>query len=651
MVTRRGFVLNTAFACLIILSLMVAVYFVYVRGQTRLTQNVLAGEKAYHLAQGGVAAGIGYFTNTKEFSRLYSDILAGKPAPQLDGSTETLPPTCEAIEKMISAARGDASVTVELTLLGFKPFPPPDPGSGITADPVEKRGILRITSTADYQGTKRRVVAYKEVKAVNILPYVVSKFSLFSAEHAPGDSPNRIQMKKLDLVSAEPKSENRYAPLFMRNGPGKDAEANGWIFLGGDDWRLNLTWGEKGWGDQWQLLRRPWEVARASATALPLPPAYHGMLLQRGFFEGIKADNKLFAHYDFDAPPEDPVGEGCALIRPYGIPSAQAADSEVDVSPTYVLGRVLRRWMDLRYVKRVADQRVVYMPYALPPDFAGPAPAPWPAAQSYDPKTVVFGNVYPFFADYMSNVVVDTKAGAEETFNRAADYLDDTQDLEPPHRLNPVKLSHASGAPNFLYDAAQNVGYVAIKNSANRELFRGWLHQLVSRDFRIEERATFKGDAGGFKNWLAKTPKQIPGIVYFTGGDIVIDRALAVESGGIIAADGSITVAAPVSVRPGGKPLSLISLKGSVRVATHGTVQASLVALEGAVTREPGAPPLHVIGNVVAHRLSFTELCEGQQPGKVIYDPRLDPTASGSETTAYSVQLSPWRTDYLPPVD
>ena len=660
---RKGLVLNTAFACLLLLSLMIASYFLFVRGQARLTQNVLAGEKAYHLAQGGVAAGIGYFTNTRDFARLYRDILAGKPPATLNGSTEMLPPDAEVLQRLVSAARGEATITVELALLGFKPFAAPDPNSGLAADPVEKRGILKVTSTADYAGAKRRVIAYKEVKIVNVIPYVVSKFTLFSTEHTPGDSPNLIKMKKVDLTTAEPKPENRYAPLFLKNGAGKNPEENGWVFLGGDlaahnTWMLNLTWGEKGWGEQFQLLKRPWELARASSTATPLAAAYHSMLLQRGFFEGVQADNKLFAHYAFDqpAPPpspsDDPVGEGASLLRPYGCPAGQLADSEIDVSPTYVLGPVFRRWMDLRYVKRVADGRTVYAPYATDPVFAGAAPAPWPVAPAFDVKNDVFQNIYPFYEDYMSTVTLDRRGAELETYNRACDYLDEPQEVEPPHRLAPVKVTHATGSmPGWLYDPALNNGYVGIHDAAGRELFRGWLHQLVSADLRIPERATFRGDAGGFPAWLAKLPRSIPGIVSFSGGDVVIDRPMNLDSGGIVAADGNITIAAPITVAPGGRPLSLVSLKGSIHISTAGPVQASLVALGGTVMREAGTPPLKVLGNVVANRLSLANLCEGREPGKITYDTRLDPTAPGAEANMYAVQMSPWRSDYMPPVD
>jgi hypothetical protein len=284
------------------------------------------------------------------------------------------------------------------------------------------------------------------------------------------------------------------------------------------------------------------------------------------------------------------------------------------------------------------------VPFSTEPLFAAPSPSPWLTPPPFDVETEAFGNVYPFYAEYMSNVM-------QESYNRAFDYLDDPQELEPPRKLAPVRVSHPAAAPNFLYDPPSNMGYVTIKTSTDRELFKGWLHQIVSADLRIPERAIFRGEASGFPVWLPRAPRVLPGIVYFSGGDIAIDRELALDSGGILAAEGSITVAAPITVAPSGKPLTLVSLNGSIRVATGGPLQASLVALAGTVTREPGAPPLRVNGSVIARKLSLAELCEGAEPGKIIYDQRADPTAPGAEARIYSVQLSPWRTEYMPPVD
>lgn len=664
---RQGLVLNAAFACLLLLTMFFAAYFLFVRSQTKLTQNVLAGEKAYHLAQGGVSAAVGYFANTKEPSRLYREILAGRPPAELEGKTETLPADCEPLQKLITAVRGEASVQVEMTLLAFTTFAQV-PGTSVAPDPVEKRGILKIVSTGEFAGSKRRVVTFKEVKVVTVLPYVMSKFTLFAADRAGSADLNRIKVKKVDLANTTVPPENQHAPLYLKNGAGKDPEANGWVFLGGAPWKFNLQWGQNKWGDQFQILKNGWELARASSTATPLPASFKLLLLQRGTFEGFRAENRLFAAFDFDqpVPPEtsgDPVTEFTGLLRPYGAPPAATGDSEMDVSPTYLLGRVYRRFMTLRYIKRVADDRKVYLPYA-PADASDPNgsvmfstalyapplpqgitdPPGWPEAQL---KNDVFANLYPVYRENMSNV-------EEQSYNRAFDFLEDPQEVDPVRRLAPVKVQHASGAPSasgFLYEPDLNDGNVVIKAAGGRELFKGALNQLVSEDLNVLERATFVGDASGFEEWLKRAPKAIPGIVYFRGGDIVIDRPLALKSGGILAVDGSITIAAPVTVDAAGQPLSLVSLTGGITCAGTGPVQASLVALRGSLTRDPGAGPLNVFGNVVVGRLSLSELCEGKDIGRIVYDPRLDPTVAGAELKNYSVQLSPWRTDYLPPAE
>lgn len=664
---RRGMVLNTAFACLLLLTMFFAAYFLYVRSQTKLTQNVLAGEKAYHLAQAGVSAAVGYFANTKQPSQLYREILAGRPPAELDGKTEALPPDCEPLQKLITAVRGEASVQVEMTLLAFTTFAPVA-GTAVAPDPVEKRGILKITSTGEFSGSKRRIVSFKEVKVVTVLPYVMSKFTLFAVDRAGSSDLNRVKVKKVDLANTTVPPENQHAPLYLKNGAGRNAEQNGWVFLGGAPWKFNLQWGQNKWGDQFQLLKNGWELARASSTATPLPASYKLLLLQRGTFEGFRAENRLFAAFDFDqpVPPEtsgDPVTEFSGLLRPYGAPPAATGDSEMDVSPTYVLGRAYRRFMNLRYIKRVADDRKVYLPYA-PADTSDPNgsglfttglyapplpqgitdPPGWPESQI---KNDVFANLYPVYREYMSDV-------EEQPYNRAADFLDDPQEVDPVRKLTPVRVQHGSGAPSasgFLYDADLNDGNVAIKTELGRELFKGALNQLVSEDLNIPERATFVGDASGFEDWLKRAPKTIPGIVYFRGGDVVIDRPLALKSGGILAVDGSITIAAPITVDPAGQPLSLVSLTGSITYAGTAPVQASLVALRGTLSRDPGAGPLDVFGNVVLGRLSLSELCEGKDMGRIVYDPRLDPTVTGAEQKSYSVQLSPWRTDYQPPAE
>ena len=640
---RQGFIMNVALACILLLGLLLLTYVVYVRGQTRLAQNVLDGEVAFYVAVGGVNAGLGYFSSTSQPSRLLS-LLLSTPPDQLNGQHEELPVDCRPIQRLLQSIPGESWVQVVMTLTGFQPFPPPDADSGIQPDPVEKTGFLRVVATAEVQGVRRRVVVIKELKVVNVLPYVISKFTLFASQIRQGQPLNELQWKKTNMISGAAAPGNSHAPLYLRNGLGRNPEENGWVFLGGGPHYLNLTWGETGWGDQFQILKRPWQSVLHVPQSGAMADGYSSLLIQRGFFSGIKADNDLFTRFDFSRPTEDPMGNGCALLRPYGVPAEAGVDPELDLSPTYILGRVYRRFLNLRYVKKTTTGEVVYCPYATPEDWVGQPPSPWSRPPRFDVRQDVFGDNYRYYGSYMSDVVA-------ESYNRSYDYLEETQELDPPMRLLQTnRVAHARGLPDFLYDPAINNGYVVIRTSDQRKLFEGHLHRLVPEDLKIRERAVFTSSASNFSRWLKKRPKAVRGILYFTGGDITIDLPLELETGGIVAADGTITVAAGVRARDSKKPLTLVSLKKDIVIKTSASVEASLVALAGTVTRNSDGP-LSVKGNVVAHELDYASLCDSKGVGKIVYDRRLDPTDSSSTVSAYTVQLSPNRTQTTPPAD
>lgn len=640
----RGIILHVALGIVVLAGLFALTYFAFVRGQTRLTQGALAGEVAYHLAQGGVSAAIGAFTNTQTPTRLYEALVTRTPE-EINGLSDRMGPESLPLDLLARKVRGDASVKVEMTLSGFARFPRPDPESGIQEDPVEKHGTLRITSTASFMGTSRRVVAFKEVRVVNVLPPVVSKFTLFVKNRIPAASLNGIRWAKGDLSSGAPAPGNVHAPLFLRNGPARNPEESGWVFLGGGAHHLNLTWGATGWGDQFLLLRNPWQVTADPSSPLALGAGHAALLMQRGVFSGIKTDNDLFTHYDFDQPPGDPVGEEAALLRPYGPSPTASIDPDLDVSPTYVLGQVYRRFLNFRYIRQLAIGRVAYCPYSRAADWAAPPPQPWSRPPPFEVKVGVFGSSYALYTGYMSTVV-------EESVNRGLDFLSEPQELDPGARLlNTVRVRHSMGLPDFLYDPRVNTGHVAIRTADGRKLFDGHLHRILPRDLRVSERAVFSADASRFPRWLARPPRRIPGIVHFTGGDLLIDRPLDLESGGVLAADGSIVIGAGVQVKPYGRPLSLVSLSGNIVLRTGAPVEAALVALSGTLVRETGRP-VAVRGCVAVEHLDLAAVCKAPTHGKIIYDARLDPTAATDPRgPAYAAMLSPWRTHYLPPVE
>jgi hypothetical protein len=240
----------------------------------------------------------------------------------------------------------------------------------------------------------------------------------------------------------------------------------------------------------------------------------------------------------------------------------------------------------------------------------------------------------------------------EESFNRGLDFLEEPQSLDPPLRmLSPSRVSHAMGLADFLYDPQANTGQVVMRTEDGRKVFDGYLHRLVPDDLRIRERAVFSAPAARASRWLARRPRRVPGIVHFKGGDLVIEHPLELESGGIVAADGSIVVAAPVRVKPYGKPLSLVALDGDVVIKTPGAIEASLVALSGTIVKDADRP-IFVRGSVAVNHLDYGAICRSSGHGKIVYDARLDPTVgAGSRRSTYAVHLSPSRAQYAPPAE
>jgi hypothetical protein len=633
----------------VLIGLFVVTYFTYMRGQARLAHGMLSGEIAYHLAQAGVSAGIAYFSNTKVPGSLRRMMVTETPE-RINGQTEEIRSSdSPVLARLIAEYGGEATLSVELSCAGFVPFyTRAESESGIVYGKTEKFGTLRIVSTATCHDARRRVVALKPIKVVNAVPYVVSKFTLFVQEKLPGSTPNLVATRKLDLRTGEPDRANAHVPVFFRHhghGPARSPEENGWVYLGGGDWRLNLTWGETGWGEQFQLLRRPWVITQDPA-APALAGRYASLLMQRGLFSGIHADNDLFDRFDFARAPE-PVSERSTVLHLYGAPAELGVAPEIDTSPTYVLGQVHRRFLSLRYLRKLDTGQVAYLPSAGADDWDQPAPAPWPSPPPFDAKGAVFAGQYASYVPLMSQVV-------QESYNRAVDFLGDRQELDPPASLADTRrITHRLPQNrDFLYEPALNTGEVTIRTAGGTKLFDGSLSRLLPEDFFLAQRAVYRMPASRFPGFLAAGRRRIPGIVYFEGGDITIDRDLELDSGGILAAEGSITVAARVKVKPYGQPLVLAAIAGNIALKAAGRVEASLLALNGTLTRDPSVP-LDVLGNIVVRNLDLDRLTAA--PGtsaaagvhRVTYDPRLDPTAPGG--TTYSVYMGPSRDYYLAP--
>lgn len=621
----------------VVLGVFIMSFQTFVRNETAMSRHLLAGEAAWQVSRAGVAAGLAWFENVRTPCPLRR-LLMEQRAEALEGASAELPVEDHGPLQAVMMPHGEkAWLKVTLELHAFQSLNQGVPRSpaGVLYGNVEKRGILQVVAEATVEKQTRVLVGQKEIRVVCTVPYVVSKFTLFAGELRELGSPtvkanhlDRLVLSRTSFERAEVDPASPSGVLRLFHGDDEALEDRGFVFLGSDGERvLNLAYGDGPAGEAHHLLRSAWEVVPTSGG----PNAgYRVKFLEKGFFTGIRSETDLLDHYPLDAPPDDPPGEGASLLQLLGSPQEPSA--------TVVLGNLRRRFLMLRYLRKVSTGQHVPLPWSSPSTW-GPPPSPWPAPQVYDASIEGFDDVYDRYAACMSSVW-------EEPYSCSVDQVaaGDYAGMLPPRALAaPRRVTHPDGITDFLYLPERNDGRVVLSTASGTELFRGDLRDMSSADLRIPERATFSIPAERFAEFMASEPTRIPGILHVTGGGVTLDRPLRLADGGIICADGPVTVSQAPAVAPGGRALVLVSLLGDVTVTTEDPVQASLVALRGTLRKGSGQA-VHVEGAVALGWLDPGTLLRGGGDVVIRYDgDRLDPTRAGG---AYAVTMAPERTLY-----
>lgn len=615
-------------------ALFIFTYYGFMRNQTQQAQLILQGETAYYLAQAGIAAGIASSANTRSPQQLQQLLTTADSTACNGASSEWLQlDSHQPLKELVADTGADAALAVEMSLAGFRPaYLQAESESGIVYNNIEKVGWLKVVATASVGPARRRIVAFKGIRVVCTVPYVVGKFTLFELEPeaAGAGNSNRLKYEKTTMTAGKPSDAGTPLPVSFHHGPGVSPEERGWIFLGGGPRKLNLTWGRIADGEEFQLLEKPWKVTADPAAPSPLPADHLTVIMEKGFFNGVKADNDLLDNFDFTQPPGDAVTENSALLHLYGTAS--------EPSSTYVLGEVYRRFLSLRYLMRTSDGQYTYLPWSQPANW-GPDPAPWRTAPPWNVRQDTFGGNLTAYSYYMSEVV-------EESYNRSADFIVPLQNqVDMPRTfISPGRVRHRFSMADFLYQPPFNNGDVFIRSTSGERLFDGNLHGLVMGDYFFPERATYALPASDFGSFLSLRQPRVPGILHFAGGDAIIDRPLVVRDGGVLAFDGKVTIAAPVTVPAGVRPLIIASLGSDIVINTPAPIQASLMALAGKIRGTRGG--IDVQGSLVAGTVEWSTLLSNTVRSRVAWNPATDPTVP--ENRLYTVHMSPPRQSYMP---
>jgi len=378
----------------------------------------------------------------------------------------------------------------------------------------------------------------------------------------------------------------------------------GWVFLGSPSdgrWVFDLAFGGGGpdpepFAEGFQLTRSAMWVVSDAEAPVPLGPDVERLVQRIGLHTGA------FSEPQFARVPHEPERGRSSSLHLFG-----SADRP---SPTVVLGRVFRRSLLASWLGTRAHDRVVPLPYGNAP----PA-ADWPGGQPPPELVRAYGH-------YMSRAVVEPYARSADFIekNLAAPQAADA--FDPPYALVGLEKLTRQLEPldpdpgkrrTFLYAADDNAR-AKLYAADRRAVFAGELGDLAPVDLLLPERTTHVFRTSDLRRWTAGGKLRVRGILALDPAepDLVLDRPLEVEEGGVIVVRGSIDIDAPIVAAPGCRaPLTLVALEGRIRVKAP-RVHAFLVALgETGMVERTGDGDLELRGGVAASRLDVASLSRG----------------------------------------
>lgn len=234
-------------------------------------QHITSGEVAHFLAESGLsvsirsvrdalkAAGIDGDTKSAGLTRLLTQSAPLPDTPLMPLLKDTWN---EDLRGFAAEVDRSAKIGIEVWLREFEPT---ETDPAVWVDPCAKSGYLSIESTGEYKGVRRTLAIKRRVYVSNILPPVVSKFTLHVGDAERGqegryniirndyaggvtDGPKPLVCLNHDTPESplEPKS---LAEALSANTPADVWKSRGWLYLGGRRVRLQITSGAGAMGE------------------------------------------------------------------------------------------------------------------------------------------------------------------------------------------------------------------------------------------------------------------------------------------------------------------------------------------------------------------------------------------------------------------
>jgi hypothetical protein len=565
------------------------------------------------------------------------------------------------IEQALQLLLGEVSEYTKVNVSGvFYPHSP-------VANSIEGRVALHIELQ-----TAQRSFAFefpREFKTAQVLPYVVSKFTLFVRETANPGQYNTIAKSLQEDEDPQGKQvlTLRHSSKSFVSSDRERWRASGWVYLGGNDVQIHL--------DGTHPCRRRsenflfWPSFYFSSPGQDLPFAITDPLggtkmrvriTPLGCIKDWKNEGTLQAVL---GNRQVPGLEFSSCLRLFG--------SKDHFSPTRVIGNVFAQY--ILYASLIYDSNDDTIPDTI--DYMGgkhraifPLPRLVLADQfkpPYAPKMLTtkgfdlqvdgtglsgipgsIGDLMPNYStgannDYvtfMTKLVSDfAPTAGVSAFNALYDHLFDSASEQggksfPAPRLFPA-TEYPNPGKNFVLPATQQ---------GDGSLFQGdlsafdpaeWYRAEQFPGFVYSSEAQFLGVNGPFKK-LNQVNTILAPLVVRVKGSLTLPTPLKLEAPALIIVDQDITVN-EVQASPNGSPLTLVSLNGSITVQGGKLAGVCLVAPAGTVT---WSSPLQLKGTLCCQKLPPATIEKG---GEILYDEALDPTSPEAAKKGLAVLLGP----------
>ena len=577
-------------------------------------------EKAYHLAAGGLriakeflAKGLD-FINTSDPSTYPK---AEKAPPQLKDfvlwfeSKIKEPLAAEGFEintpamQELKESQPGAKLTVTLTLDKSQEIFEADSPSGIKPDPDEiwRQILLKSEAqieTGTFQSITSTITGFSKLVWTSVLPTIFGKFVLLV---------NRFSQLNLNTINAS-NSSIESVPLIVQSGSSANLEnkwlpqqaseeidKRGWIYI--SPYQSYILGASSGGGlDQY---KEPFESFEPNGLVEDIKDGFLGSRGNYLYYTVKAALAKEYARdpYNYFEQADEALYAKSSILNLFG--------SSQNPSPTLIMGHVLRRILYLQAWSYSAnDEENFVFPYLNQETFESAKEAPdmeklWPGGVDTNDSYVVWKHftelakskgktAYELYKDRMSKnfdmnynkaIIEFVKLDESKSKTVYPEFSPGEAGAPPPLK----RLENRGQAVHFYEKLTAEA--LTIKNDQGQPLLVNTdLNGFVDLDFfkKKTERRAFTNQ-NSLVNFLKRDTNQ-----YFLGGIVILKGDLVIEEpmeiglggGGILLVENNIEIRDRIQKSPG-ETLTLVALKGNIKVSTSRKIEAGLIARRGTI--------------------------------------------------------------------